>query len=248
MKDERGTSAFAFFSPFILHPSSFLFLFGLLYTHTAFAQHTKHEIAFSFAYSGQLPIVKADGNTQGFYTSPLIASLRYQVATDFVQSLSVTLEHFTESRDRTDLWPNYSSNMGGAYNGYIAERLSMTVLGLEGVRTLVSQNDFRLGAGFGIGYGLGGASARVTKLSDTNKAVKTFESSDIWNGFEVQAFLRGVYTVMKTESTDLGIFLNIRYWGLPSIGPLSTTSSSYNGPGLRSLHEVGYTLGVAFGF
>ncbi len=229
------------------YSSSFiLFVSCLLLAKAGYAQHTKREIAFTFAYAGQLPIVQADGNTQGFYAKPLIASLRYQVATDYVQALSITLEYVMESRENPGLWNDNPSMPNAVYNANIDERLTMTMLGLEGVRTLISNGSFRLGAGFGIGYGLGGATAMVTKIS--NGSVKTYESSDIWNGFEVQAFIRGRYTIVQTDKIDLGILGNIRYWGFPTIGPLSTTSSSYNGPAFRSLHEMGYSIGVSVGF
>jgi hypothetical protein len=223
----------------------FLFLF-LFLAAPVFAQNAKREAAFSFAYSGQVPIAKSEANIQNFFTNPLIFNLRYQVATDYVNALSMTIEHISEDHTRAGLWNDIPNASQGAYNADITERLYMTTLGLEGIRTLVRTGDFRLGAGIGIAYGLGGATATVKKLTDGS--VQTFESCDTWSGFEVSAFVRGRYTLYQSDKIDIGLTGALRFWGFPAIGPLSTCQSSYNGPDFRSLHEIGYLAGISVGF
>ncbi|MDP4219356.1 MAG: hypothetical protein Q8896_02880 [Bacteroidota bacterium] len=209
------------------------------------AQHTAHEIGFSFAYAGQAPFVTSGDDQSSFFRQPLILNLRYQVATNYVQSLSVVLERISEERSRLGLWNDVPNSVNGAYNADIAERLTMTTLGLEGLRTLIRTDIFRLGVGIGLGYGFGGATASVRKITDGSQ--QTFESCDSWNGFLISVFARGRVTVYSTNSLDVGITLTSRLWGFPTISPLTDCQSSYNGPSLRSVFEIGYLAGVSVG-
>lgn len=223
----------------------FLFLL-IAVTQTAVAQHTKHDIGLQFAYGGQVPLLTADGNVQGFYKVPIIFNFRYQVATDYLNALSFTIEHINEERSRQGLWNDMPGSNAKTYNANIAERLYITTLGLEGILTLLSDGTFRLGGGLGVGYGLGGATATVENIAEDK--TKTFESCDTWNGFEVSAFLRARYTIYRNDDIDVGLNGTLRLWGFPYIGPLSDCQSSYNGPGFRSLLEFGYLAGISFGF
>jgi hypothetical protein len=209
------------------------------------AQHTIYEIGFSFAYAGQAPFVSSGNDEPRFFRQPLIWNLRYQVATNFVQSLSVVLERITEARAYSSLWNDVPNSSTVPYNADISERLSMTTLGFEGIRTLIRTDEFRLGIGISLGYGFGGATATVKKLTDGSQ--KTFESCDIWNGFLVSTFVRGRVTVYSNSSLDIGITGSFRVWGFPSISPLSQCMDSYNGPSLRSVFEIGYLAGVSVG-
>lgn len=210
------------------------------------AQHTKHDISLQFAYGGQIPIMTAEGNIQGFYKLPITFNARYQVATDYLNALSFTVEHTSEERSHQGLWNDMPGSNANTYNANISERLYITTIGLEGILTLVSDGTFRLGSGLGIAYGLGGATATVKNLTDDK--LKVFESCDTWNGFQVSAFTRARYTLYRNDDIDLGISGTLRLWGFPYIGPLSDCQSSYNGPTFRSLISVGYLLGLSFGF
>ncbi|MFI5264089.1 MAG: hypothetical protein ACHQM6_06210, partial [Candidatus Kapaibacterium sp.] len=163
----------------------------------------------------------------------------------FVQSLSVVLERVSEERTHSGLWSDIPNSLSVPYNADIAETLSMTTLGLEGIRTLVRTDEFRVGIGISLGYGFGSATANVKKLIDGSQ--KIFESCDIWNGFLVSTFVRGRLTVYTTSSLDIGITGSFRVWGFPSISPLSECMDSYNGPPLRSVFEIGYLAGVSVG-
>ncbi|MFI5264909.1 MAG: hypothetical protein ACHQM6_10380 [Candidatus Kapaibacterium sp.] len=217
----------------------------VLFPCLAQAQHTNHEIGFSFAYAGQAPFVGSGNGQEDFFRQPFIWNLRYQVATNFVQSLSVVLERVSEERTHSGLWNDVPNSSSIPYNADIAERLSMTTLGLEGIRTLVRTDEFRVGIGISLGYGFGDAMATVKKLVDGSQ--KTFQSCDIWNGFLVSTFVRGRLTVYSSNSLDIGITGSLRVWGFPSISPLSTCSDSYNGPSLRSVFEIGYLAGLSVG-
>ena len=211
----------------------------------AHAQHTDREIGFSFAYAGQVPLFSSNSDHAGFFRQPLIMNLRYQVATNYVQSLAVVLEYVNEQRIYTGLWNDIPSSSTGAYNADIAQRLYMTTLGLEGSRTFIRTDVFRLGVGISFGYGLGGANATVKKIANGTQQI--FDSEDTWNGLFVSTFIRGRITVYTNNSLDIGITGSIRLWGFPSIGPLTVSQSTYNGPVLRSIFEVGYIAGVSVG-
>ncbi|MEP7235842.1 MAG: hypothetical protein ABI778_11165 [Ignavibacteriota bacterium] len=225
--------------------SIILGIFALFFTPDANAQHTSHEIGFSFAYAGQAPFVSSGNNEPQFFRKPLIFNLRYQVATNFVQSLAIVVERLSESRNYSALWNDIPNSNSTPYNAEITEGLTMTTLGLEGIRTLIRTDDFRLGLGLSLGYGFGGATAIVKKLNDGTE--KSFESCDAWNGFMVSTFVRGRWTLISTNSLDLGISTTIRVWGFPSISPLTQCMDSYNGPSLRSVFEIGYLAGISVG-
>ena len=208
-------------------------------------QHTSREIGFSIAYAGQAPFVSSGNDQTNFFREPLIWNLRYQVATNFVQSLSVVLERVTEERSHEGLWNDFPNTSSQPYDANIAERLSMTTLGLEGIRTLIRTDEFRIGIGISLGYGFGGATAMVIKIVDGSQ--KTFESCDIWNGLLASVFVRGRYTVYSNNSIDVGLTGSIRIWGFPSISPLSECMTMYNGPDLRSVFEIGYLAGISVG-
>jgi hypothetical protein len=222
-----------------------IILFILCLARASEAQHTSREIGFSFAYAGQAPFVASGNDQTNFFRQPLIWNLRYQVATNFVQSLSVVLERVTEERTHSGLWSDVPNSTLAPYNADIAERLSMTTLGLEGIRTLIRTDDFRLGIGISLGYGFGGATANVKKLTDGSQ--KTFESCDIWDGFLVSTFVRARVTVYTNSSIDLAITGSLRAWGFPTISPLSDCADDYNGPALRSVFEIGYLAGISVG-
>jgi hypothetical protein len=222
------------------------FIVVLLIVTSAKAQHTIHEIGFSFAYAGQAPFISSNNDQSGFFRQPLIWNIRYQVATNYVQSLAIVLERVSELRNRTGLWPNdFANSSVGAYNANIAERLYMTTFGLEGTRTFIRSDIFRLGIGISLGYGFGGASANVKNNADGSQ--KIFDSSDLWSGFLVSTFLRGRFTIYTTNALDIGFTGSIRLWGFPSIGPLTLSETMYDGPILRSIFEIGYIAGVSIG-
>jgi hypothetical protein len=213
---------------------------------SSYAQHTSHEIGVSFAYGGQVPFITSGNDPTGFFRKPIIFNVRYQVATNYLQSLAIVLENIGEERNRTGLWSDIPNSASGGYNANISERLTMTTLGLEGIRTLLRTDEFRLGIGISLGYGFGGATALVRKIADGSE--QTFESCDSWNGLLVSIFTRGRYTVFMNSSMDIGVTGSVRIWGFPSISPLSDCQSSYNGPQLRSVFEAGYLAGISVGF
>jgi hypothetical protein len=208
----------------------------------SYGQHTSKEIGFSMAYAGQAPFISSGNDDPQFFTKPLIWNIRYQVATNYAQSLSVVLESVTERRNYSGLWPY---TLEPPYPANIAERLTMTTLGLEGIKTIIRTDEFRLGLGISLGYGFGGATANVKKIIDGSTQV--FESTDSWSGFEVSLFMRGRVTVYSNAKLDIGITGTARVWGFPSVAPLTESQSSYNGPTLRSVLEVGYLAGVSVG-
>jgi hypothetical protein len=231
-----------------IHKSIFRYfiLLSLFWGASGDAQHTKRDIAVQFAYGGQIPVVTAEGNVQGFYKVPIILNLRYQVATDYLNALSMTIEHISEERTRAGLWNDVPGSNSKDYNANISERLYITTLGLEGILTLFSDGRFRIGAGLGVAYGLGGAIATIENIAADK--TKVFESCDTWNGFEVSAFTRARYTLYRNDDIVVGLSATLRIWGFPYIGPLSDCQSSYNGPTFRSLIEFGYLAGISVGF
>ncbi len=229
----------SYFSIFKFSICAAIFFFPTL----CHCQHTNHEIGFSFAFAGQSPFITSNDDA-GFFRKPLMWNLRYQVATNYLQSIAIVLEHVGEERSRIGLW-NDIPNSSPVYNAEISEQLSMTTLGLEGIRTFIRTDEFRLGIGIGLAYGFGGATATVKKITDGTSS--TFESCDTWNGFLVSAFLRGRYSFYISDKLDLGVTGSLRAWGFPTIGPLTNCSDEYNGPAVRSLFEVGYLAGISVG-
>jgi hypothetical protein len=199
------------------------------------------------AIGGQLPITKDASVTSGFWGAPSMFNARFQVATDYITSASVFIEYITEGRERTDLWSDQPhTNDPPPYNSIIREELSMTVLGIEGSRTLLRFGDLRIAATVGAGYGLGTATAEVTKLSTGQK--KQFESCDFWHGLYINASLRPRYTIYHEDRFDIGLTAAVRAWGFPTIGPFGDCVTSYNGPALTARYEIGYLAGVSVGF
>ncbi|MFI5264410.1 MAG: hypothetical protein ACHQM6_07840, partial [Candidatus Kapaibacterium sp.] len=49
-----------------------LFLAVMIFPLAAFAQHTNHEIGFSFAYAGQAPFVDSGKDQENFLRLPVI--------------------------------------------------------------------------------------------------------------------------------------------------------------------------------
>ncbi|MEO6940324.1 MAG: hypothetical protein ABI252_09275 [Candidatus Kapaibacterium sp.] len=213
-------------------------------TSIGLAQHTPHEIAVSIAIDGQNSFVR-DVSNPGFYTAPFIGRVQYAAWTDGVQSVSLFLETVGETRDRVGLWA-YPTTDPVAFDSRISERLSMTTLGLELVRTLISESGFRLAVGAGAGFGLGGARADVQKVGETSTT--SYNATQSWDAVFISVLTRARYTLWTDGKRDLGLTLTLRYWGFPSIGPLTNVADTYNGPALRSLNELGYLTGISFGF
>jgi hypothetical protein len=219
----------------------------LLFSITAYSQHSKREFAVSFAAAGQHPIAITGDDRSGFWRKPIILNLRYQVATDYVTSASLFLEYIGETRTRRDLWSDSPNALDPPpYNADITESLSMTVLGLQGARTLLRFGDFRLAFTLGAGYGLGSASADVRKIATGQ--TKSFESCDIWHGVYLAGSLRTSYTVYQAEKYDIGLTASLRTWGFTTIGSFGDCLTSYNGPNFTALYEIGYLAGVSIGF
>jgi hypothetical protein len=226
---------------------TFLICICMLCACLTYAQHAKREFAVSVAVAGQRPIAVTGDGRAGFWTKPFIFNLRFQVATDYITSASLFLEHVGETRQRRDLWsdaPNTTSPP--PYNADISERLSMTVFGVEAARTLLRFGDLRLAITLGAGYGLGSASADVRRI--TTEETKSFESCDIWHGVYLGASLRGRYTIYQHERYDIGLTASFRTWGFTTIGPFGDCKTSYNGPAFTALYEIGYLAGVSVGF
>lgn len=219
------------------------FIVTISFVNSLAAQHTNREIGVSFAYAGQAPFVASGNDRTNFFKQPLIWNVRYQVATNYVQSLSVVLERVSEQRTREGLWSDYPNTSAIPYNANISERLSMTTLGLEGIRTLIRTDEFRLGIGISLGYGFGSATANVQNIATGTQ--QTFESCDTWSGLLLSAFLRVRYTIFLSNSLDIGVTGSARIWGFPSIAPLSECLTAYNGPELRSVFEIGYLAGIS---
>ena len=214
---------------------------------TAFSQHTRREIGASFAINGQYSFASDGAN--GFFTAPFIWNLRYQLTTNFVQSLAVVIEHIGETRSHSGLWTSLSTpaNPTDDYNANIAEHLQISVLYLEMIRTIIRTDIFRVGVGVGVGYGIGTASAEVERITDHSK--KTYEGEQLWTSFFLSAFTRARLSIYETDKLDLGITVTGRYWGLPTYGPQSSTNlgGGYQGPKISSVHELGYLVGVSVG-
>jgi hypothetical protein len=211
------------------------------------AQHTKRDISFSVAKNGQLPFV-----TSGripFFTNPFIWSLKYQVYTSYILSASFALEHISETRDREGIWIPLGdpSKPNAGYNAYISERLSMTTLYLEVARTIFRTDEFRIGVGGDLGYGLGTPIAEVEKIIGHQKT--SYESQSIWSSIFYGVFVRARLTVYTDGIIDIGLTGTARYWSMPSLGPLANGKSAggYYGPNIGGVHELGYLAGISIG-
>ncbi len=205
-----------------------------------------HEVGFWFVENGQKPLIAPNETNRGFFTNPTIEHLYYNVATNGVQSLAIFAEHIDETRSWKGVWTNYLFN--GRYQNFSAsvdESLSMTTLGLETVLNFVSESGFRLGAGLGVGYGLGTAGANVRDSLGTQTH---YDAATLWNDLLFTIMIRARYSLIVTSSYDIGIMLQGRYWSFPALGPVSPGGEAYNGPGLRGVSEMGYLLGVSVGF
>ena len=217
----------------------------LLCSVSGHAQHTKYDFSASFAYGGQYPFITS--GTVKFYTTPFIWNIRCQLGTTYVQSISVVLEHVAETRSRKGIWyPNgYLAPVNTAYDANISESLRMTSLYFEMARTIVRTDIFRIALGADLGYGLGSTSTDVERLSD--HSTSHVDGNAVWTSFFLGAFIRARLTIVDNEQVDVGLTLTGRYWGLPTLGPLSTSTDVYDGPDVRSLHEVGYLAGISVG-
>ena len=183
---------------------------------------------------------------RGFFTNPTIEHVYYQAASNGVQNLSVFLEHVSETRSWNGIWTNFFFNdRQQSFPASVDETLTLTTLGLETVRNLVSESGFRFGMGIGIGYGLGGAGANVR---DTSGNVSKYSSTTEWSAFFLTGFARIRYSLIVTSTYDLGIMLMGRYWSFPVIGPVAPGGESYDGPSLRAISELGYLAGISVGF
>jgi len=205
-----------------------------------------HEAGFSFAVNGHIPLISPDNVNRGFYTNPTIEHIYYSFLTNGLQSLSFFVEHVNETRGWSGVWSNPAFNGSTNFPADVSERLQMTTIGLETVRTLLSESGFRLGAGIGLGFGLGGATASVTntKTGET----ETHSSFTTWDALLLTAQIRARYTLFTIGDEEIGIMLIGRYWGFPFIGPSGPSGVDYNGPDLRVLSEFGYLAGVSVGF
>jgi hypothetical protein len=224
--------------------AAFFLLYTLYPIPSTLAQNMPHEAGVYVAFNGHKPLVKTNDVNRGFYTNPTIEHVYYSFLTNGVQSLSVFAEHVSETRSWHGIWTDVSSRNPKSYAADVDESLQMTTIGLETVRTLISISDFRFGAGLGVGYGLGGASADV----DTSGKIAHYSSEPTWNALLLEFMLRMKYSVVYIHGTEIALVAEARYWGFPTMGPLSTTNTAYNGPGLRALSELGYLAGVSIGF
>jgi hypothetical protein len=213
----------------------------------SYSQHAKREASFSFAVGGQSPLVVSGDDRSGFWRDPVILNLRLQVATDYIMSASIFLEHMSEGRNRSGLWsdsPNTSDPP--PYNAEITEHLQMTLFGVEAARTLIRTGDLRFAFTVGLGYGLGSARADVRRITTNER--KPFESCDTWHGLYLNSSIRARYTIYQGENYDIGVTASLRGWGFPMIGSFGECRTSYNGPDFNAIYEIGYLAGVAVGF
>jgi hypothetical protein len=227
---------------------AFLFLtsYLLLLTSEATAQNMPHEIGFWFAMNGQKPLITPNEINHGFFTNPTIEHLYYSFASNGVQSVSFFIENVNETRPWSGTWATYASGKNPDYPASVEESLGMTTIGFETLRNFISEGGFRLGAGLGVGFGLGGTSANVRDSATGLQT--TYSSATLWDALLVDFFVRARYTVYQTNSYEVAIQLMGRYWSFPAIGPTGDGGNAYNGPGLRAISELGYMGGVAVGF
>lgn len=210
------------------------------------AQNMPHEIGFWGAHQGQWRLEPESDANRGFFQNPDIAHVYYSFVSSGVQSLAVFIERVAETRSRNADWTYVLfGNHASSYPAHIEEHLALTTLGLETSRTLLRTGDFRVMGTLSLGYGLGGADARVTKL--WTDSTDEYSSAFTWQAFELSLAVRARYSILITGKLDLGVIAGIRYWGYPSLGPLGT-SLNYNGPDFRNSNNVGYIAGIAIGF
>lgn len=212
---------------------------------TVLAQHTPSEFGASFAYGGQYPFI-ADGNAN-FFTTASLWNIRAQLATNYIQSYSAVLERIGQTSTRQGLWSPGSGfvNSITAYNADISEHLALYALYVETNRTIVRTDKFRVGLGLCFGYALGSADASVKSI--TEKTTKTYDGDAPWTSFYFSIFSRARLTVYETRKLDIALTGTLRYWGLPTLGPLAVSANNYNGPNIRALHELGYLGGISVG-
>ena len=225
----------------------------LLMPLVAVGQNMPHEAGVWCSVGGQVSLIPNDNSNRGFFGNPTIEHGYYSFESNGVQSFSLFVEHIEETRpwlaDRNGpvTWSNPTLNNGSNnFPAQVSENLHITTIGLETVRTFISESGFRLGGGLGLGFGLGGATANVQ--NESTGTAETHSSAIEWDGLELMASVRLRYSLYISGNFDIGLLLQGRYWGFPIIGPLGDGGGSYNGPALRVLSEVGYLAGVAVGF
>jgi hypothetical protein len=226
--------------------SSCLGIILIVLTTGARAQNMPHEVGFWGAHQGQARLEAASEANRGFFQNVDIGHLYYSFVSNGVQSLAVFVESFGERRDREGVWTDINlGNLPVQYPARMSERIGLTIVGLETSRNVVTLGDLRFGGTLGIGYGFGGTDIDVTKLHTDSTA--HYASAFDWQAFLLSFSLRVRYSVYITGSMDIGIVAGARYWGLPYLGPIAT-STNYNGPDLRNSNNVGYIAGIAVGF
>jgi hypothetical protein len=225
-----------------------LFIASYFILHTSYlsAQNMPHEVGFWFAVNGQKSLKDADETNRGFFTNPTIEHLYYSFATNGVQSVSFFVEHVDETRNWNGMWAPYALGKNPPYPATVDESLDMTTVGFETLRNFISEGGFRFGAGLGVGYGLGGASANVR--DSVTGSQTSYSSATLWNAFFADLLIRVRYTVYVSDSYEIAIQLMGRYWSFPAMGPIGNGGEAYNGPSLRAVSEIGYMAGIAVGF
>jgi hypothetical protein len=227
--------------------AAILLLYTLYPIPYTLAQNMPHEAGLYVAIGGQKPVIASSDQNRGFYTAPTIEHAYYSFLTNGVQSLAVFAEHVGETRSWHGIWTVLTSaGIAPTFPADVDESLQMTTIGLETIRTLISESDFRLGAGLGVGYGLGGASADVR---DSNSHHLThYASENAWNALLLEFMLHIKYSIAMVGRYEIAFHAEGRYWGFPAMGPIGSAAGAYNGPGLRALSELGYLAGVSIGF
>ena len=218
----------------------------LLAAHSALAQNTPQEIGVWFAPSGQIDLLKNTNGNNGFFQNAFVGRIHYSFASNGIQSLAVTLEQIGETRAYDGRWDVLDTRSPTSFQAHVSEQLHMTTIGLETNRTILSESGFRLGGGLGSGVSLGNAHATVTDV--TTLQTTDHPSNQAWGAINISANLRARYSVYTSGNYDVGVVAAARYWAFPLIGPLGPSPEDYNGPALRSIHELGYLVGLVFGF
>jgi hypothetical protein len=206
-----------------------------------------HEAGVFGAFGGQLALSADNETDRGFFQSPTIAHLYYSFVANGVQNLSVFVENVAETRSRTGTWSEIFLG-GGEQNfpAHISENIHLTSIGLETMRTLATVSNFRLGGGLGLSYGLGGTRAEV--VNDSSGERKIVTSCNAWQGLMFSAMVKIKYSIFINPEQEIALHVEGRYWGFPYIGPIGECADAYNGPELRTLHQLGYLAGISFGF
>jgi hypothetical protein len=205
-----------------------------------------HEAGLLGAHYGQMRLEKETSANRGFFQNADIGHVYFSFLSNGVQSLSVFVERVGETRSRDDIWTDvFIGQQHTGYPAHINENIGVTVVGLETTRTLYVLGDLRLGGTLGLGFGLGGTSADVTRTG-TDSTMHVTSAFD-WQAFQVSFGLRLRYSVYITGSTDYAIIAGARYWGFPYLGPIAP-SANYNGPDFRNANDLGYIAGIAIGF